>query len=93
MMRCFTGIGHGAPACAISRNDERSRAARSSAGTSRMRMKCAGTAKVSVTRWRSTSRSHSDASKLSRTTVVAPTASAAIVQPPGPAWYAGPVTM
>ena len=56
-------------------------------------MKWAGTMNVRVTRCRSTSRSHSDASNDGRITVVAPMASAVIAQPPGPAWYAGPVTM
>ena len=58
MMRRFTGTGHGAPACTMSCSDEWSRAA-SSSGTSSRRMKCAGTMNVRVTRWRSTSRSHS----------------------------------
>ncbi len=90
MMRCFTAIGHGAAACTINFMLDRSRADRSSSGTSRMRMKCAGTMKARVTRWRSTSRSHSRASQLGMITVVAPMKSAVLVQPPGPAWYAGP---
>ena len=39
-------------------------------------MKCAGVMKLNVTRWASTSRSHSRASQRGRMTVVAPTNSA-----------------
>ena len=53
-------------------------------------MKCAGVMKLSVTRCASTSRSHSRASQCGRITVVAPTKSADMTKPPGPAWYAGP---
>ena len=93
MIFSFTGTGHGAPACAMSTSDDVSYFSNSSAGTSSSRMKCAGTMNVFVTRCFSTRASHSRAFQLGRMTVVAPTKNAAMAQPPGPAWYAGPETM
>ena len=61
-------------------------AARSSSGSSRIRMKWAGTMKVRVPRWRSTSPSHDRASNCSVTTVVAPTYRAHRDQPRWEAW-------
>jgi len=50
MMRRFTSMGHGAAPWMMSRSDDRSYCARSVSGTSRMRMKWAGTMKLAVTR-------------------------------------------
>ena len=72
MMRRFTDIGHGAAACRTRRKLDRSRPSQSFAGTSRTRMKCAGTINVVLTRWRSTASSQESPSNFGRTETVEP---------------------
>ena len=65
----LTGTGQGAAACTINVKLDRSNAARSSSGISRMRMKWAGTINERVPRRRATSASHDRASNCSVITV------------------------
>ena len=73
IIRDFTTTGHGAAAWTISLKLDRSMAARSASGISRMRMKWAGTMNDRVPPERLTSANQARASKWSVMTVVAPT--------------------
>ena len=71
-MRRFTSMAHGAPDWMTRRSDERSYAARSSSGTSRMQIRCAGVRNTVVMRWRSTADRNVRASHERKATTVPP---------------------
>ena len=82
----LTGTGHGAAACTIREKLETSKAARSSSGISRIRMKWAGTMNERVPRRWLTSSRNDRASNCSVITVAAPMYSEQSAHPRCDAW-------